>query len=180
MMGDQTCSRRSSEYFTLKVLESYLSYGMSATLFKLFREKHGITYDLGVYYPIRNGNAPFLIYLSVSNEQALFAFELLSTLWKNLLFNPLTDAEIFLAKEKLKGSFLFGNQSLDEILQRKIQLISYSMNPISKEDCNLQIDEISSLDILKLTNKFFSKPFLSISGNKKICLEISSKWKKNF
>ncbi|MDA9700584.1 insulinase family protein [Prochlorococcus sp. AH-736-L23] len=180
IMGDQTCSRRNSEYLPLKVLESYLSYGMSAALFKLFREKHGITYDLGVYYPIRSGNAPFLIYLSVSNNQALFAFELLSTLWNNLLFNPLTDAEIFLAKEKLKGSFLLGNQSVDEILQRKIQLISYGISPISESYLNSKIEEISSLDILKLTNKYFSKPFLSISGNKKICLEISNKWKKNF
>jgi len=180
MMGDQTCPRRSSEYFPLKVLESYLSYGMSAALFKLFREKHGITYDLGVYYPIRSGNAPFLIYLSVSNEQALFAFELLSTLWKNLLFNPLTDAEIFLAKEKLKGSFLLGNQSLDQILHRKIQLVSYGITPISENDLNLKIEEISSLDILRLTNKYFSKPFLSISGNKNICLEIFNRWMKNF
>ncbi len=180
MMGDQTCSRRSSEYLPLKVLESYLSYGMSAALFKLFREKHGITYDLGVYYPIRSGNAPFLIYLSVSNKQALFAFELLSTLCKNLLLCPLTDAEIFLAKEKLKGSFLIGNQSLDEILQRKMQLISYGISPISEIDLNLKIEEISSLDILKLTNKYFSNPFLSISGNEKICLEISKQWEKNF
>jgi len=180
MIGDQTCSRRSNEYFPLKVLESYLSYGMRAALFKLFREKHGITYDLGVYYPIRSGNAPFLIYLSVSNEQALFAFELLSTLWKNLLFIPFTDAEIFLAKEKLKGSFLLGNQSLDEFLQRKIQLISYGITSISELDLNSKIDEISSLDILKLTNKYFSKPFLSISGKKNICLEISNSWIKNF
>jgi len=153
---------------------------MSAALFKLFREKHGITYDLGVYYPIRSGNAPFLIYLSVSNDQALFAFELLSTLWKNLLLNPLTDVEIFLAKEKLKGSFLINSQSLDEILQRKIQLISYGIPPISEIDLNLKIKDISELDILKSTNKYFSKPFLSISGNKKICLEIFKKWKKNF
>ncbi len=180
MMGNQTCSRRSREYFPLKVLESYLSYGMSAALFKLFREKHGITYDLGVYYPVRSGNAPFLIYLSVSNDQALFAFELLSTLWKNLLLNPLNNAEIFLAKEKLKGSFLIGNQSLDEILQRKIQLVSYDVPPISENDLNSKIEDISSLDIFKLTNKYFSKPFLSISGNKKICLEISNRWKKNF
>jgi len=180
MMGDQTCSRRSSEYFPLKVLESYLSYGMSAALFKLFREKHGITYDLGVYYTIRSGNAPFLIYLSVSNEQAIFAFELLSTLWKNLLLNPLTDAEIFLAKEKLKGSFLLGNQSLDEILHRKIQLVSYGISPISENDLNSKIEEISSLDILKITNNYFSKPFLSISGNKNICLGIFNSWKKNF
>ncbi len=180
MMGDQTCSRRSSEYFPLKVLESYLSYGMSAALFKLFREKNGITYDLGVYYPIRSRNAPFLIYLSVSNDQALFAFELLSSLWKSLLLNPLTGAEIFLAKEKLKGSFLLGNQSLDEILQRKIQLVSYGISPISENDLNSKIEKISSLDILKLTNKYFAKPFLSISGNKNICLEISNRWKKNF
>jgi predicted Zn-dependent peptidase len=180
MMGDQTCSRRSSEYLPLKVLESYLSYGMSAALFKLFREKHGITYDLGVHHPIRSGNAPFLIYLSVSNEQALFAFELLSTLWKNLLFNPLPDAEIYLAKEKLKGSFLLGNQSLDDFIQRKVQLISYDISPISEIDLNSKIEEISSLDIFKLTNKYFSKPFLSVSGNKKICLKISNMWKKNF
>ena len=179
MMGNQTCSRRSSEYLPLKVLESYLSYGMSAALFKLFREKYGITYDLGVYHPIRSGNAPFLIYLSVSNKQALFAFELLSTLWRNLLSNPLTDAEISLAKEKLKGSFLLGNQALDEILQKKIQLISYGISPISEIDLNSKIEEISSLDILKLTNKYFSKPFLIISGNEKICLEIFSIWKKN-
>ncbi len=180
MMGNQTCSRRSSEYLPLKVLESYLSYGMSAALFKLFREKNGITYDLGVYYPVRRGNAPFLVYLSVSNKKALFAFELLSSLWKNLLLNPLVDAEIFLAKEKLKGSFLLGNQSIDEILQRKIQLISYGIKPISELDLDSKIDKISSLDIIKLTNKYFSKPFLSISANKKICLEISISWKKNF
>ena len=180
MMGDQTCSRRSSEYLPLKVLQSYLSYGMSAALFKLFREKHGISYDLGVYYPIRSGNAPFLIYLSVSNKQALFAFELLSTLWQHLISNTLTDAEIFLAKEKLKGSFLLGNQSLDEILQRKIQLISYGLSPFSEIDLNSKIEQISSLDILRLTNKYFSKPFLSISGNEKICLEISNRWEKNF
>ncbi len=180
MIGNQTCSRRSSEYIPLKVLDSYLSYGMSAALFKLFREKHGITYDLGVYYPIRNCNAPFLIYLSVSNKQALFALELLSTLWGNLLFNPLTDAEIFLAKEKLKSSLLLANQSLDEILQRKIQLISYGIPPISEIDLNSKIEQISSLDILKLTKKYLSKPFMSISGNKKICLEISNRWEKNF
>ena len=92
----------------------------------------------------------------------------------------MTDAEIFLAKEKLKGSFLLGNQSLDEILQRTIQLVSYGISPISENDLNSKITEISSSDILKLTNKYFSKPFLTISGNKNICLEISNRWKKNF
>ena len=180
MIGNQTCSRRSSEYLPLKVLESYLSFGMSSALFKLFREKNGITYDLGVYYPIRSRNAPFLVYLSVSNKKAFFAFEVLSSLWKNLLLNKLIEPELFLAKEKLKGSFLLGNQSLDEILKRKIQLISYGISSSSEFDLYSKIDKISSTDIFKLTNKYFSKPFLCISGNKKICLEIFNSWNKNF
>ncbi len=180
MIGNQTCSRKNSEYLPLKVLESYLSYGMSAALFKLFREKNGITYDLGVYNPVRSGNAPFLVYLSVSNKKALFAFELLTSLWKNLLLNPLFDDELYLAKEKLKGSFLLGNQCLDEILQRKVQLVSFGIIPTSEINLYSKINEISSLDILKLTNKYFSKPFLSVSGNKKICSEINNFWNKNF
>ena len=180
MIGNQTCSRKSTEYLALKVLESYLSYGMSAALFKLFREKNGITYDLGVFNPIRSENAPFLIYLSVSNKNALFAFELLLSLWKNLLFNPINDDEIFLAKEKLKSSFLIGNQLLDEILQRKIQLISYGINPLSETHLNSKINDLSSLDIFELTKKYFSKPFFSISGNNRICLEIKNRWNKNF
>ena len=180
MIGNQTCSRRSSEYLPLKVLESYLSFGMSSALFKLFREKNGITYDLGVYYPIRSRNAPFLVYLSVSNKKAFFAFKVLSSLWKNLLLNELIEAEVFLAKEKLKGSFLLGNQSLDEILKRKIQLISYGIKTTSEFDLYSKIDEISPTDIFELTNKYFSKPFLCISGNKKICFEIFESWNKNF
>ena len=180
MMGDQTCSRRSSEYLPLKILESYLSYGMSGALFKLFREKHGITYDLGVYYPVRSGNAPFLVYLSVSNNNALLAFELLSSLWKELLFKPLTDFEMSLAKEKLRGSFFLRNQFLDEILQRKIQLISYGITPISEMNLNSKIYEISSSDILNLANKYLSKPFLIVSGKKRICLAIKKKWIKDF
>ena len=116
------------------------------------------------------------MYLSVSNNKALFAFELLSSLWKSFLLNPLEEDELYLAKEKLKGSFLLSSQSLDEILQRNIQLISYGISPISENDFNSRINSISPLDIHKLTNKYFSKPFLSISGNKEICSEIKNRW----
>ena len=92
----------------------------------------------------------------------------------------MSEDEIFLAKEKLKGSFLLGNQSLDEILQRKIQLISYGVALISEKNFNKKIDDISSSDILSITNKYFAKPFLSITGKEKICLEIKKRWVKNF
>ncbi len=180
MMGNQTCSYSSHEYLPLKLLESYLSYGMSSVLFKLFREKNGLTYDVGVLSPIRQQNSPFLIYLSVSNKNAILAFNILIDLWKNIVSSLIDEKEINLAKVKLKSSFLFSNQTLEEILHRKIQLIGYDLDPDFDEDCLEKIEDITSEEILKITKKYLTKPFLSIYGNKKICNEIYNLWIKNF
>ncbi len=178
MIGNQTCPVSSVDYLPLKILESYLSYGMSSLLFKLFREKNGLTYEVGVYNPLRKENTPFLIYFSVSNKNALLAFEILSELWAELLSSLINDKDIYLAKIKLKSSFLISSQTLDEILQRKIQLIGYDLDP--NFDYLNKIKDISSEDILKTTKKYLTKPFLSIYGEEKICNEINKLWIKNF
>ena len=178
MIGNQTCSISSHEYLPLKVLESHLSYGMSSVLFKLFREKNGLTYDIGVYHPLRKQNAPFLIYLSVANKNALLTFEILSELWQKLLSSLIVDKDINLAKIKLKSSVLISNQTLDEILQRRIKLICYNLD--SNFDSSTKIKDINSEDILKVTKKYLAKPFLSIYGDEKICNEINKLWIRNF
>ena len=178
MLGNQSCPVSSNEYLPLKILESHLSYGMSSVLFKLFREKNGLTYEVGVYNPLRKKNSPFLIYLSVSNKNALLAFEILSELWRKLLSSLIVDKDIFLAKIKLKSSNLISNQTLEEILQRKIKLIGYNLD--QNFDYLSKIKDVNSEDILKVTKKYLSKPFLSIYGEKKICDEIKKIWIKDF
>ena len=178
MLGNQTCPISSHEYLPLKILESHLSYGMSSVLFKLFREKNGLTYEVGVYNPFRKQNAPFLIYLSVSNKNARLAFEILSELWRKLLSSLIVDKDISLAKIKLESSTLISNQTLDEIFQRKIQFIGYDLD----QNFNIltKIDDINSEDISKVIRKYLSKPFLSIYGERKICDQIKKLWITNF
>ena len=180
IIGNKTCPLSSFEYLPLKVLESHLSFGMSSLLFKLFREKNGLTYDVGVFNPFRKQNSPFLIYLSVSNENALLAFKILCDLWKKLLHSLINENEINFAKVKLKSSFLMGNQTLDEILQRRIKLIGFDLDPDFDMDCLRKIEDINSEDILKITNKYLAKPYLSVYGDKKICGEIYKIWIENF
>ncbi len=178
MLGNQTCPISSHEYLPLKILESHLSYGMSSILFRLFREKNGLTYEVGVYNPFRKQNSPFLIYLSVSNENAILAFEILSKLRRKLLSSLIIDEDISLAKIKLKSSILICNQTLDEILQRKIKLIGYDLDP--DFDFLTRIEQINSEEIFEVTKKYFSKPFLSIYGEKKICNKVKKLWVKDF
>ena len=180
MIGNQTCSQLDFEYLPLKILESHLSYGMSSVLFTLFREKNGLTYDVGVFNPIKREYSPFLIYLSVSNKNAILAFKILLQVWQEILSTCITKKALHLAKEKLKSSFLINNQSLDDILQRRIQLIGYNLNPNFDFDCLSKIEEINPRDIIKVTNKFFSKPILSVCGDKKICKDIENIWLKHY
>ncbi len=180
MIGNQTCPQSSNEYLPLKVLESHLSYGMSSVLFKLFREKNGLTYDVGIYNPSRKEKAPFLIYLSVSNKNAILAFKILTELWHEFVSTLIDEKDITLAKVKLKSSLLISSQTLEEILQRRIQLIGYDLDPNFDINCLKNIENVNSEDILKISRKYFSKPFLSIYGDEKICNEINKLWIRNF
>ena len=101
-------------------------------------------------------------------------------LWKNLVSDLIDEKEINLAKVKLKSSFLISNQSLEEILHRRIQLIGYDLDPNFDMNCFRKIEDINSEDILKIINKYLSKPCLSIYGNEKICNKINEIFMKNF
>ena len=176
IIGSQTCPHNSDDNLSLKIIESYLSYGMSSLLFKVFREKYGLTYESGVYYPTRDLNAPFLIYLSVSEKNALFALNLLKIIWKDLLTKKLTDSELNLAKIKLKKSFLHSYRTLEEITFRKVRLLGLKMDPFYDEKVNDNLKKINSEKILNVAKKYFNHPKISISGSEKLCERLKDIW----
>ena len=180
IIGSQTCPHNSEDNISLKILESYLSYGMSSLLFKAFRENNGLTYDSGVFHPTREFNAPFLIYISVSERNALFTFNLLLSIWNDLLSKELTNDELSLAKLKLKRSFLHSYRTLEEITFRKVRLLGLGMDPFYDEKAENLINDIKSEKILNVSKKYLIHPSLSLSGRKQICKKLEKIWKKRF
>ena len=166
LLGNQTCSYLDKDYLILKILESYLSFGMSSKLFNIFREDNGLTYDVGIYNSPRKLNSPFLIYLSVSPENASLSLELLLKLWDDLLRINLSQSDLKLAKAKLKGSILNSNQTIEGIISRKCKLIASNKNHNFDEILLKELGKISTSEILKITKKYFSKPILSFVGSK--------------
>ena len=176
MLGNKTCSIKDCDYFKLKVLESHLSFGMSSILFKNFREKNGLSYDIGSYYPFRLQESPFLIYLSVSKENALLALKLLLEILEKLKNFRISKEELELAKIKLKSQILKSNQNIEDVTFRKIQLISIDQPHNFEVRSFKAIDSITSDEVLKICNKYFSNPYLSVSGDKSICRIIEEYW----
>jgi len=179
IIGSQTCPHNSKDSLCFKVLESYLSYGMSSLLFKAFRERKGLTYDSGVYYPTRKFNAPFAIYLSVSERNASITFNLLLNIWNDLLSKNINNNELSLAKLKLNSSLLHSYRTCEEIIFRKVNLLGLNMNPFYDEKVHYLLEGIKSDDILNLTKKYLKNPCISITGSKEICKDLRKIWEKN-
>ena len=180
IMGSQTCPNNYKDSLALKILESYLSYGMSSLLFKVFREKNGLTYDSGVFYPSSKFNAPFLMYLSVSERNASLTLNLLLSMWNDLLSKKISEDELSLAKLKLNRSFLHHFRTCEEIIFRKVRLLSLGMDPFYDEKAKDLIEEIPSEEILAVTKKYLNYPCISVSGRKNICKYLREIWEKKY
>ena len=180
IIGSQTCPFNSKDSLSLKLIESYLSFGMSSLLFKVFRENNGLTYDSGVFYPLRKFNAPFLIYLSVSEKNALLALKLLMSLWSDILLKKITKNDLSLAKLKLKRSFLHNYRTCEDMIFRKVRLLGLDMDPFYDEKVEDHLKDIKSEDIYNVTNKYLTQPCISVSGSKQLCQKLIEMWKENY
>ena len=180
IIGSQTCPYYYKDTYALKILESYLSYGMSSLLFKVFREKSGLTYDSGVFYPSRKFNAPFLIYLSVSERNASLTLNLLLTIWNDLLSKKINEDELSLAKSKLSRSSLHHFRTCEDIIFRKVRLLGLGMDPFYDEKTKKFLESITTEEVAAVTKKYLNYPCISVSGTKHVCKYLIEIWKKKY
>ena len=180
IIGSQTCPHNSKDSLSLKILESYLSYGMSSLLFKVFRENKGLTYDSGVFYPTRKFNAPFLIYLSVSERNAALTLNILLSIWNELQSNKITKNDLSLAKLKLRNSFLHKYRTCEDITFRKVRLLGLEMDPFFDEKIDHLINAVNSDRILRISKKYLANPCISISGSKQACKVLKEIWREKY
>ena len=177
LIGSKTCSYKNNDFLNLKILESYLAFGMSSKLFRLFRERKGLTYDVGVFNPLRKASAPFMIYLSSSPYNCLDSFNNLLKLWDQITNEILSQDELELAKIKLNASISLSSQTTEEIINRKVQLIGLDMDPKLDEKFIERISSINAKEILETAQKYLINPTLSISGKKNYCNQIEKIWR---
>jgi len=176
LIGSKTCSYKNNDFANLKILESYLSYGMSSKLFRIFRERNGLTYDAGVFNPLRKASAPFVIYLSSSPDNCLLAFNHLLKLWDQITNELLSQDELDLAKIKLNAAISFSNQTTEDLINRKVQLIGLNIDPKVDDKLISKISKIEAKEVLETAQKYLLNPSLSVSGKEIHCNQIKKIW----
>ncbi|MXX08909.1 MAG: insulinase family protein [Synechococcus sp. SB0673_bin_10] len=176
LLGAATCGLNHQDQAVLRLLQCHLSTGMSARLPQVIRETHGLAYEVGVLFPVRQQSAPFIVYLSTSRDRAALALELLLTEWRRLLETPLQPEELCLARAKLQGQELAALQTSGQVAERLALLRGYGMAVDAAEQQLAQLTQRDGADCQRVARRWLSQPRLAAVGPQALAAPLEHIW----
>ncbi len=97
-------------YFPFKVLNGILGNGFTSRLFQELREKRGLAYAVGSFYPTRINVGNLFVYMGTAPQNTEKALEGIYQV-VNSIKNGVSEEEIKTAKEKFIGHYLLDHQT---------------------------------------------------------------------
>ena len=176
LLGKATIMYNNESDILLRLISCYLGYGMSSLLFKVLREKYGVVYEAGVYHPIRENQAPFIMHASTTEDKAILTLQLLKECWENIINNEISADELDLVKIKYKGQLAHSLQSISQRAEHKAHLLGMGLKNDHYKKILIRLDSISSKEIREAASIYLRKPSLSVCSNKEVIQKISNNW----
>ncbi len=162
MLGYLAPAIHDPDCIALKLIDSYLSNGMSSRLFVELREKRGLAYEISAFYPTRLDTSHFAVYMGTAASNTKIAVSGLRAEVDRLCLEPLAAAELQTAKDKLLGQYALGKQTNGQLAQTYgwYELLGLSMD--FDQQFSTAIGQLTPAQIQSAANKYLSTPYISI------------------
>jgi zinc protease len=162
MLGYLAPAIQDPDCIALKLIDSYLSNGMSSRLFVELREKRGLAYDVSSFYPTRLDTSHFAVYMGTAASNTKIAVSGLRAEVDRLCLKPLSAAELQTAKDKLLGQYALGKQTNGQLAQTYgwYELLGLSVDFDSQFSAAIQ--QLTSTQLQAAADKYLSEPYISI------------------
>ena len=143
-MGLKTFSAADDRRYPLSMLNTIVGGGMSSRLFQNVREKKGLAYSVYSANGFYNDTGMFIISAGIAMDRIDEAFEAIEYELQRLGNEPVGEAEYMSAREQLKSSYIFGQESVQN------RMISNGRNLLGLGRCPAQEDVLKDLDAVTL------------------------------
>ena len=162
MLGYLAPAIHDPDCIALKLIDSYLSNGMSSRLFVELREKRGLAYDVSAFYPTRLDTSHFAVYMGTNPSNTSIAVSGLRAEVDRLCMESLCAAELQTAKDKLLGQYALGKQTNGQLAQTYgwYELLGLSVDYDAQ--FNQAIHQLTATQLQTAANKYLSDPYISI------------------
>ncbi len=148
------------EFAAFKVINNYLSGGLSSKLHITFREQQGLAYTVGSSYTPRMDRGHFVLYIGTEPKNIELVKDKFLKEIGLLKANPLSESQLSDVKNKIIGNYALSqetNQSKAGLLGR--------FEVVDKEfgfnyDFADLINKVTAEDVINTANKYFSYPYV--------------------
>jgi zinc protease len=162
MLGYLAPAIHDPDCIALKLIDSYLSNGMSSRLFVELREKRGLAYDVSAFYPTRLDTSHFAVYMGTAAANTQVAVSGLRAEVDRLCLETLSAAELQTAKDKLLGQYALGKQTNGQLAQTYgwYELLGLSVD--FDRQFSEAIQQLTSAGLQTVADRYLSEPYVSI------------------
>jgi zinc protease len=162
MLGYLAPAIHDPDCIALKLIDSYLSNGMSSRLFVELREKRGLAYDVSAFYPTRLDTSHFAVYMGTNPSNTAIAVSGLRAEVDRLCMESLCDAELQAAKDKLLGQYALGKQTNGQLAQTYGWYELLGLGVDFDVQFNQAIEQITANQLQTAANRYLCDPYISI------------------
>jgi predicted Zn-dependent peptidase len=153
VLGTRGLSVRDERRYVLSVMDTILGGGMSSRLFQEIREKRGLVYTVYSFQAAYRNAGLFGVYAGTSPQNAGECVAVIGEQLAILRERRVTDAELRLAKEHIKGSLTL---SLESTSSRMIRLgrSEFSLGrQLTTEEIEAKVDAVTAEEIQTLAQE---------------------------
>ena len=179
MLGASTTPLGAAHALALRLLHCHLGVGMSSRLFVALREEHGLAYDVGVHYPARLGDAPFVFHLSTSSDRAAQATAELLAEWQRLLDQAITAEDLELALAKFRGQEALGRQTSSQLADRHALVLGHGLPFNFADRCLTEAADLTPEQLLEAARTLLTAPSLSLCGPRTAIAQAEAVWQRH-
>jgi zinc protease len=162
LMGFPAPAYGSPDYPAMKVMNTILAEGLNSRLWNEVREKRGLAYQLGSFFPELDGPSHLLIYVITEPQYVILARRLILSEIEKIKSMGVSSRELQDAKIKISGTYLLSRESSKgqalDMASSEIIGGQYSL------DVNMQkrVEEVTSNDVKRVITHYFVDPTLLV------------------
>ncbi|EAU73652.1 pitrilysin family protein [Synechococcus sp. RS9916] len=178
MLGQPSLPHGHADDPALRLLQTHLGQGMSSLLFRRLREEHGVAYDVGVHYPARAEASPFVFHAATSVDKASLSLSLLHESWNELCSTPLSEADLQLARVKVRGQLAHGSQTTGQRAERRAQLRGLGLPDDYDQRSLAVMDALDANAVQDAAQRHLGHPLLSLCGPETSLRALGDQWEQ--
>ncbi len=162
VLGTRGLSAVDERRYALSVLDTILGGGMSSRLFQEIREKRGLVYSVYTFQASYRAAGLFGVYAGTSAENVQKCVDVIGEQFESVRHAGVTEAELHLAKEHMKGSLTLALESSSSRMIRLGRNEFTFGRQIGTEEIEARVDAVTVDDVRSVAYELFAPENLGL------------------